>query len=258
MGLSLAPKGSSPSAFAVAINGPAHMISEAEVSKIASRVRADGYCFITQLNPDADTQGIAKSLGSVVDIPSLLPNADIESLQTITPKLSSQAQRNSYSSEFGLGIFPLHTDLSHWARPPRYFVLRAIAGAPDVQTILLPATALISVFGTTTLARALVRPRHARSSGELVALPLLFEVDGKQGLRWDNTFVTPLNAAATQVAEFMALARWDCSLEISVTFIAPGDTLIVDNWRFLHGRSAVPPGSTNRRLERVYLLELTT
>ena len=54
----------------------------------------------------------------------------------------------------------------------------------------------------------------------------------------------------------MSTGAWDPAQLIAFTLTNPGDTLIVDNWRFLHGRSCVPAVDVNRRIERVYLSEL--
>ncbi|WP_189666890.1 TauD/TfdA family dioxygenase [Pseudomonas amygdali] len=43
---------------------------------------------------------------------------------------------------------------------------------------------------------------------------------------------------------------------MDVCLCNPGDTLIVDNWRMLHGRSAVPTSAMRRQLERIYISEL--
>jgi len=36
----------------------------------------------------------------------------------------------------------------------------------------------------------------------------------------------------------------------------PGDTILIDNWQMLHGRSQVSAESTIRHIERVYLSEV--
>jgi len=36
----------------------------------------------------------------------------------------------------------------------------------------------------------------------------------------------------------------------------PGDTLVVDNWRMFHARSAVPTTQRNRNIHRAYLSTL--
>lgn len=36
-----------------------------------------------------------------------------------------------------------------------------------------------------------------------------------------------------------------------------GDTLLLDNWRVLHGRTAVPSSTSSRKIHRLYLSSLT-
>ncbi len=38
-----------------------------------------------------------------------------------------------------------------------------------------------------------------------------------------------------------------------VQLVHAGDTLVIDNWRALHGRSRVPESALLRKLERVYI-----
>ena len=40
---------------------------------------------------------------------------------------------------------------------------------------------------------------------------------------------------------------------ISVPLVNPGDTVIIDNWRMLHGRSNVPISCVHRIIDRTYL-----
>jgi L-asparagine oxygenase len=44
---------------------------------------------------------------------------------------------------------------------------------------------------------------------------------------------------------------------IAVALREPGDTLIVDNWRLLHGRSRITFDATARVLKRAYLRVLS-
>jgi alpha-ketoglutarate-dependent taurine dioxygenase len=43
---------------------------------------------------------------------------------------------------------------------------------------------------------------------------------------------------------------------LNVLLLQPGDTLLIDNWRMLHGRSEVSTQSTSRIIDRVYLAEV--
>lgn len=67
-----------------------------------------------------------------------------------------------------------------------------------------------------------------------------------------------MNAPARRLAELMSTTVWDPTELVTLTFAHDGDTLIVDNWRFLHGRSSVKQADLDRRLERVYISELHT
>ena len=66
----------------------------------------------------------------------------------------------------------------------------------------------------------------------------------------------PMNGTARKVAAVMRSEPWDHGKLVLITLANPGDTLIIDNWRVLHGRSSVGEGDTDRMIERVYLSEL--
>jgi hypothetical protein len=69
-------------------------------------------------------------------------------------------------------------------------------------------------------------------------------------------FIVPMNDAAESVKRVMQASPWGGSNLTQIAFGDPGDTLIVDNWRCLHGRSDVPDEAMDRHLERVYLSEI--
>jgi L-asparagine oxygenase len=75
----------------------------------------------------------------------------------LTPKRVEDAPANTYSGNYGLGPFPVHTDLAHWYVPPRYFLLRCVVGSDDVPTVLVDGARLIAKLGVSTLSRALMR-----------------------------------------------------------------------------------------------------
>ena len=221
---------------------------------IMTLLHRTGYALLPAWRPAETTTAIAHSIGSVVNIDSMLPRTDIPSVQTLEPRYKTAASFNQYSGTFGLSEFPLHTDLAHWTRPPRYLLLRCLNGSPTVTTKVLERSILTSVVGTKTLRTALVRPRRANPTDALCLLPLAFEIDDVVGLRWDPLFLVPMNRAACRIAELMHAKV--AHLSDHLTLVEKGDTIIIDNWRVLHGRSKVSTSDINRRLERVYLSEL--
>lgn len=223
---------------------------------IADQLHRIGHVLLRGWRREETTIAIGRSFGSIVDIQALLPGSNVPTVQTLKPRHEINSSNNRYSGTYGLGEFPLHTDLAHWARPPRYFVLRCQSSSNAVVTRLLASSVLESALDSATLHQALVRPRRSSGNRTLSLLPLTFCIDDICGLRWDPLFLVPMNEAANQVAEFLSAQAWHLSK--SSTLVERGDTLIVDNWRFLHGRGKVSAADVNRRLERVYLSEIQT
>lgn len=72
-------------------------------------------------------------------------------------------------------------------------------------------------------------------------------------MRWDSLFLEPINSAAKKAYELFHAHSWGKQDIISTRLTKPGDTLIIDNWRMLHGRSSVPKISMDRNIQRIYL-----
>ena len=222
--------------------------------RLTDELHANGYAFRKRWLADLTTEDAANALGDVVQIAPLLPGSDIPSIQSLVPRPMSRGRHNDYSGAFGLSSFPLHTDLAHWALPPRYLLLRCINGSPRVATHVLPVTALQTALGAACLRRAIARPRRVGRSGAHVLLPIVFEAgDNQLHMRWDRLFLVPMNEGSNRIADVLAAGQWHKDELLHFRLSDPGDTLIVDNWRCLHGRSRATLRDTNRRLERVYL-----
>lgn len=224
--------------------------------QIKSQITENGYALIRKWRQSDSTLEVGTSIGRVIEIERLLPDQGIATVQTLRPRHSTEAIRNQYSGKFGLKDFPFHTDLAHWSRPPRYFILRTLSGSSSVATTLLSGEAVIKAVGRSTFSRAVALPRSWKRSTPRCLLPLTFCAEGVLGLRWDSIFLIPSNQAALDVARVMEVAIWKGSEFHEVALVDRGDTLIVDNWRVLHGRRTVPPSETYRRLERIYVSEL--
>ena len=151
-------------------------------------------------------------------------------------------------------FFPLHSDLAHWAVPPRYILLRCLVGSSNVYTHLLPGTRVIDLIGDHVLRRAVFAARKQRMgfSGLVRALA---SIDGYDVFRWDPVFLTPLNAQAKALASTMFDSRWDDVAE-KILLDQPGDAVVIDNWRMLHGRGAASRQDCSRRIERAYFSEV--
>lgn len=207
-----------------------------------------GYIHLPSYHPDTSTGEILNSLGVPLAFTTASPTHELK------PKSTETATPNTYSGIYGYGQFPLHTDLAHWRYPPRFLMLRCIIGFDAVPTLLVDSAAIVDDENRSIFARALVRPRRP-IDGSLPLLRLYGQREDKELLRWDEVFICPASPAGeTGVKKFAeCLGRME---PVKVALANPGDTLIVDNWRMLHGRSRVPQTCQSRVLERAYLEKL--
>lgn len=67
---------------------------------------------------------------------------------------------NTYGGNFGLSRIPLHTDMVNWAIPPRFLMLRCIAGSSSVKTPLIHHRDFLKGVPQATIDRARFRPRR--------------------------------------------------------------------------------------------------
>lgn len=226
------------------------------LEKLAVNLRQHGYVILRQWRPDDATLTVGHTVGSVVDVSTLALSGHVPTVQTLVPTSRHKAHNTVYSGIFGLGEFPLHTDLAHWMVPPRYMMLRCQRGSQAVATRLLAASEIVTRVGSDTVRQALTRQRRVAPGRIFCVLPLIFSVGAITAFRWDPVFLLPVNEAALHVRNVMGDLAKCCSKMSSVVLAELGDTLLVDNWKVLHGRSHVPNGSTDRHLERIYLSEV--
>lgn len=214
---------------------------------LLKEVTRNGYVFVERFMPSTPTLEILELLGKAVTLPGGKP------VHRLRPQ--NCAPPNTYSGIFGFDAFPLHTDLAHWYLPPRYLMLRCVRGFDAVTTLFLDGQKIVAEIGETVLSRALVNPRRPISGKR----PLLRLYQRKRGgvslLRWDEIFICPATVAGEigvrKLKRFLANVK--CT---RISLSSPGDTLVVDNWRMLHGRSAIPDKCATRVIERTYLEKL--
>lgn len=208
-----------------------------------------GFAFLGRHVPELSSKEALAQFGRILSLPGL------NAIQALEPRDTNSAPPNTYSGNYGRGEFPLHTDLAHWYLPPRYLVLRCVAGLKGVATRVLDGKELIAALGNSVLQRALVQPRRPLDNRR-VLLRLLDSPSGSaQLLRWNRLFIVPVTPAAEMT--FNRLRAYTELADVTeVSLAKPGDTLVLDNWRMLHGRSAAGDDGPQRRIERAYFDEL--
>jgi L-asparagine oxygenase len=233
---------------------PSLILSTSRDSGLLAELKRSGFSLLRGLAPHLSTIEVAKTLGTVVSVEELLPSSGIPTVQSLRPRPTSEVGQNQYSGHYGLGTFPLHSDLAHWAIPPRYLLLRCVVGSDDVFTHLLPWTPIVDLVGAATLRKAVFAARRRRI-GYSSLVRAMSHNDGIAVLRWDPIFLAPLNRHAHALASAMLDSGWDTKV-MKILLSQPGDTLIIHNWTMLHGRGEVSQHSTARHIDRVYLSEV--
>lgn len=209
----------------------------------AQEIQKNGYIFIEDFETGKSLREAANALG-------VSHNEHDTELKPAT-----REAKNSYSGLYGLGAFPLHTDCAHWLEPPRYILLRCVVGSPDVSTVLVDSRPITEDIGPRALRKILVRPRRPHNGYRRLMSLLDIMQCGMPRIRWDEVFIEPASQSAREGFEHLrdTIKR---SPKIAIALKNPGDTLIIDNWRILHGRSEIVDGSQNRTIRRAYLKEI--
>ena len=188
--------------------------------------------------------GLADELG----VPIAPPNKPV--LHRLCARSQNVAAPNTYSGRFGLGEFPLHSDMANWTTPPRYVLLRRKSANGAVPTLIADSAIAQQAVGLIRLKRGLWLGRAARRS---FVCNLLAVKNGHHLFRWDAVTLKPLTADARNVqVELEALLK-----EVKVTPVYYDDesTLVLDNWRVLHARPRVLINQHSRVMERVLVME---
>lgn len=219
-------------------------VDESKFRPVKFKELCRGAILVTADDASDSTEKVARIIGVVEKIPG------VTTVQRLTAKLRSQASPASYSGIYGLGRFPLHTDMAHWTRPPRYLMLRCIVPDPSVKTTILLSQFALQGEDEIELKRSLFRPRR-RIDGRLTVTRLY-----QEGMfRWDPLFIEPLNARGMALSDRVK-SRFGEARPMEISLENPGESLIIDNWLVLHGRTEIEGCNSPRIVDRVYLSEI--
>lgn len=192
---------------------------------------------------------LAMVLGHVVHQDSRAPISKLRPIPTEKAGLATASRIH------GTGEFPFHTDLAHWPTPARFVVMGNTDVISNTPTLLLDTRTDKTFQEFRPLAkRAIWKVSMTRRP---FMCSMLFSHGNTEGLRWDANVMSPSNSAADEIAEWLP-AELPLSERDNVQPIywdQTGRTLIVDNWRVLHARPAVPATDSTRTLQRIFVME---
>jgi hypothetical protein len=96
-----------------------------------------------------------------------------------------------------------------------------------------------------------VKPRRPRA-GKIRLLRLLESSAEGDITRWDEVYLRPASQIGKVVSEAVS-AHIKAAVPMPIVMVDEGDVLILDNWRMLHSRPAIPDDRRDRCLHRIYL-----
>jgi L-asparagine oxygenase len=214
--------------------------------EVARRVASSGYAFVPGKANDGEIQ-LFEGLPQPLSFPG------VPAVTRLRPREASSAPPNTYSGIFGVGAFPLHTDMARWSNPPRYLAMQCITGSAEVPSFVLDSTLLFeSDEDLVKLGGVIVRPR--RPVGGQRPLFRVRELAPPR-FRYDSRFLEPASPKSAGQLERLA-QRIEASVPESFHLERPGDLLLLDNWRVLHGRGEVSKNASCREIARAYFSEL--
>lgn len=152
------------------------------------------------------------------------------SIAVLRPTAKDAAHPRSLSARYGLDAFPLHTDCAHQANPPDVVLLSAPSPS-SVATLIRPIDP----------ASLHQRQRWAMQSGVFLVgrgknAFFVHAIDKQGRLRFDPGCMTPVDPAARYITDWLRATVDEADRHC---WRSSGITVVIDNTRSLHGRSAV-------------------
>ncbi|MDH5326952.1 MAG: hypothetical protein OEZ58_08765 [Gammaproteobacteria bacterium] len=207
-------------------------------------LRADGWVEFNDIPSIQSVVCLAREFGEII------PHPDGKDFNIVTPKQKNAAYPGTLSNLHGFDEFPLHTDTAFWPVPARYLVL-AMLNKNSYSSNVVNANKVFESLDHD------VR-KAARDAVFKVHTPLgdfdasaIFEESGEIGFRFNACCMTPANVTAKSF-----LVAFDHALRCTTpnTLQWTGSkAVIIDNWKVLHGRSAIRDFLTERKLIRIYV-----
>ncbi len=205
-----------------------------DVVSITHQLEKDGWAVVNQYSGDL--------IHLVEDICVQLElNISFHNFKKLVPRNNNDVGHFSLSSAYGLNEFPLHTDGAEYNIPPRFLVLRALSNSPtrtsfadsnSIKDDLIQFNTRWSVKTKDGIIRTNLYERHPKYNIDFIRFNRL-------SMKCDE---------GNRIEVYKTIDK----LLINYIKWAKYKTVIIDNWRILHGREAVVENNYgNRVIERL-------
>ena len=188
-----------------------------------------------------------------------------EFLREVTPKdqtqIGSQGEKHlPYHSDMGYLRFPGEDDHPNEVCSPDYLVLSCVHNEERVSTYIVDIDTIQRELDELTGENlkqnwfSFESPDSVKPLKKYVSRPIVkAHPSGRDLIRWENCLPSNLSAASPFAKTYLFLEDLNIGQKID---LEPGETLVFDNRRCLHGRPAIPAPTTKagrRLLLRLYV-----
>ena len=209
-------------------------------------VKLTGMTDASQLGPLAERLGEI-FLPILQDKDQATPASRDSQIYEVRVKNDGAGELDRYSETILSSVkddFALHTDGYNQPRPPKYMLLLRTDDSPEMPATYLADAASLLTRLTDEELGLLARPIYPTAEG---AVPALIVSEGKPKVRWNAELVRRwmLRSDSDPVALEHAIEVLGQRLTdiLLVDHLHQNECLILDNDRWLHGRSALRPDS---------------
>lgn len=171
-------------------------------------------------------------------------------IKRLKPRQRLHAAPGTFGALYGKGPYPLHTDTAHWPTPSRILVMR-VTGDLRRSTTLLPFATLLAQADGAEREDIERSVWYSGAKSRRFCCSMRFKKADQIGFRYDPLCMAPANPAALRAKSFLENRLQKNSVcEFRWTKDA---TLVIANWKLLHGRGIQPLHESDRELHRIYV-----
>ncbi|PVZ72189.1 TauD/TfdA family dioxygenase [Pelagibaculum spongiae] len=212
------------------------------MNSILDNLKTEGIAIVENIYSQDELIGLAKSIGNI------RPHPNGEDVATLKSSDGTNSLTGTFSSTYGLSMFPFHSDTAFWGLPARYIIMGMFSTSRCTTNYisLRDIERFISDDFLSKARRAIYLVETIE--GSKYTSPV-FEVNDNYGFRFDPNIMTPANDYAKVFHEELVVAM---NRVESIKIDWSGNKAVIfDNWNSLHSRSAVKDES--REIFRIYL-----
>lgn len=191
-----------------------------------------------------EVERVALTLGKIV------PGRAWQRVERVVANAPERAAVGSLSSKFGLLPLPLHTDTAHWITPCRFLVMAcALPGPVPTPTVLVNIESFnLSAEEISYCHSAVFLITNGKNSFYASVM-----ASGRRFIRLDPGCMHPESRQARRVLDLFDAHQNRKQLYFHSW--KPGEILVIDNWRVLHGRGDNRPTERGRILLRAMVIQ---